>query len=679
MIGGSTTTPDTFFPQLSTLNSPMPDKHYILGMAGHIDHGKSTLVEALTGTDPDRLPEEKTRGMTIDLGFAQLELTSRTAPDTRYQLGIVDVPGHAGFINNMVSGIGAIDVALLVVAADDGWMPQTEEHLQILEYLGIQRALVGLTKADRAHDLEEVTGQVRARLAESPFAAAPIVPTSILHNQGSATRGGVDLLRDALADLLDQTPAPEDLGKPRLSVDRAFTLPGMGTIVTGTLIGGFFQRGQSVVVQPGGNAARIRGIQSHDRERERAEAGMRTALNLADVALAGNGRQGVARGDVITQEGLGTPTDTLHAWVQRTSRGSADAFPLKHATRIRLHHGVAQVPARIHFVRGEQLAAGAGALAQIRLERPLLVFMGDRFLIRNWAKSATLAGGMVLEPHATRRHYREPRQVATLEALHNGVDDPRLALVAILARCQSARRRELLSESHFSTAQIEQAAGALVQAGDLRLAGDFLVQAAWWEATLDRARALVLAEHQQNPHLAGLPLTRLRAVLALDPPVLFDALVGDLSRQGIIQVAGMMRSQSHLPELPAHLAAAGKRIRQTLTDAGLKPPALQELAADKSAREALRFLIQQGEVEEIDAKVVLLATTCGQARTQVREYLTEHATATMSQLRELLGTNRKVIVPLMERFDREGLTVRQGNIRILKEKETIVAKAQKVD
>ncbi len=638
----------------------MPDKHYILGMAGHIDHGKSALVQTLTGTDPDRLPEEKARGMTIDLGFAQLELASRTVAGMHYQLGIVDVPGHAGFINNMVSGIGAIDVALLVVAADDGWMPQTEEHLQILEYLGIQRAVVGLTKADRADDLAEATARLRARLAGTRYADAPIIPTSTVQGEG------MDRLRETLAMVLDETPSPDDFGKPRLSVDRVFSLTGRGTIVTGTLTGGALQREQRVVVQPEGITTRIRGIQSHDQELERAVPGMRTALNLADVSLAGEGRQGVARGDVITLEDLGTPSEIFHAWVTRTSRGAAEALPLKHATRIRLHHGGTQVPARLHLVHGEQLVPGEGVLAQIRVERPLLVFMGDRFLIRNWARSATLAGGVVLEPHAVRRHYRGKGQVATLQALQEAASDPRLTLRAKLARCQSWPRREMLRQSHFSAVQIDEAIEGLVQAGQLRIAGEQIVQAAWWESAIVEAMEKVVAEHQENPHLPGLPLTRLRADLALDPPALFDALVGEMSQRGIVQVGEVLRSQSHLPELPSHLATAGKRIRQALADSNLKPPTRSDLAADKAANEALRFLVRQGEVVEVDAKVVLLATACQQAREQVRQYLTDHQTATMSQLRELLGTNRKVIVPLMEQFDREGLTVRKGNVRSLK-------------
>lgn len=650
----------------------MINKHYILGMAGHIDHGKSALVQALTGTDPDRLPEEKSRGMTIDLGFAQLELAARSSPDTRYQIGIVDVPGHAGFINNMVSGIGAIDVALLVVAADDGWMPQTEEHLQILEYLGIQKALIGLTKADRVNDLEQVTTRIREQLAESPYANAPIVPTAIfkdgvnLSEQGGVRTEGIDQLREALINLLDQTPSPADFGKPRLAVDRVFTLAGRGTIVTGTLTGGALQQGQRVMVQPQGITTRIRSLQSHDQSREQALPGMRTALNLADGSVANKGRAGIARGAVITAEDSGAPTDTFHAWLNRTSRAGAKTLPLKHATRIRLHHGGTQVPAKLHFIQGESLPAGAGALAQIRLEQPLLVFMGDRFLIRNWAKSATLAGGIVLEPHAVRRHYRSAQQLASLKILAEAVGDLQFAVDEMLARSQPILRRELLWQSHFSTEKIEQTVAALVQAGQLRVVGDYLVHSAWWISLLDRAQQMVVAEHQENPHLAGLPLTQLRSELALDSPALFDELVRDLSQQAIVQVGDALRSKSHLPELPSHLAAAGKQIRQILADSPFKPPSRKELADNKAASDALRFLIEQGEVVEIDAKVALLATTCQQARAQVHRYLTKHATATMSELRELLGTNRKVIVPLMEQLDREGLTVRRGNVRQLK-------------
>src|SRR6476619_1659548 len=267
--------------------------HFIVATAGHVDHGKSALIKALTGTDPDRLPEEKARGITIDLGFAHLELPS-PAPPASFLLGIVDVPGHEDFVKNMVAGVGSIDLALLVVAADDGWMPQTEEHLQILTYLGVHRAVIALTKFDLGN-VETITAQIRNQLEQTPFTNCQIIPTSVRTGQGLSD------LKDVLGHEFAELRRPRDIGKPRLFVDRAFVLRGVGTVATGTLSGGSIRRGQDVVVQPRNISARIRSIQNHGRDIELAQPGMRTAMNLPDVSI---GEKEMQRGDLITVQSL---------------------------------------------------------------------------------------------------------------------------------------------------------------------------------------------------------------------------------------------------------------------------------------------------------------------------------------------------------------------------------------
>ncbi len=286
--------------------------HFIIASAGHVDHGKSALVKALTGIDPDRLPEEKARGITIDLGFAHLELPASAPGDSSFQLGIVDVPGHEDFVKNMVAGVGSIDLALFVVAADDGWMPQTEEHLQILSYLGVDRAVIALTKIDLIQDERSAVEAIRDKLRNSPFADAPIVPTSII------TGRGFDGLKFALAQVLAGTPPPRNIGKPRLPVDRVFTLRGIGTVVTGTLTGGTLQCGQSVAIQPSGKVARIRNIQSHNRDVDLGVPGTRTALNLPDLSVWGD----VRRGDVVTLAELGGPSEILDVLLEISPRAN---------------------------------------------------------------------------------------------------------------------------------------------------------------------------------------------------------------------------------------------------------------------------------------------------------------------------------------------------------------------
>ena len=315
--------------------------NFILATAGHVDHGKSALVKALTGTDPDRLPEEKARGITIDLGFAHLELptlsTLNSQPPT-FSIGLIDVPGHEDFIRNMIAGVGSIDLGLLVVAANEGWMPQTEEHLQILSYLGVKRLVVALTKSDLSES-GGVAGQIREKLRDTPFAHAPIIPTSV------RTSAGLEELKRALTQEFAASPAPRDIVKPRLFIDRAFTLHGIGTVVTGTLIDGTFRAGHTVFVQPKNISGRIRSLQSHGHNVEVAQPGTRAALNLPELQVETN----IQRGDVITIQGFET-TSTLEVQVTRSVRLQA-APPIKSGTSVYVHHGTTRVLARMILAR----------------------------------------------------------------------------------------------------------------------------------------------------------------------------------------------------------------------------------------------------------------------------------------------------------------------------------------
>src|SRR5579864_6374766 len=331
----------------------MPDRrHFILATAGHVDHGKSALIKALTGTDPDRLPEEKLRGITIDLGFAHLELPASPNSSSSMVLGIVDVPGHEDFVKNMVAGVGSVDLALLVVAADDGWMPQTEEHLQILTYLGVRRAIVALTKADLAQDEQRVIAAIRDKLCGTPFADAPIVPTSVVSGRGLGDLKGA--VARVLADALPQS----DIGKPRLPVDRFFKLQGIGTVVTGTLTDGRLCRGEGVVIQPSGKSARIRNIQSHGCDLEESGPGSRTALNLSLNAV-----EAIHRGDVITLNDFGGPSNCLDVLIAISRRS---AHSIKDGARVHAHHGSGSVAARIAFRHAKSLSPGDSAVAQLR-------------------------------------------------------------------------------------------------------------------------------------------------------------------------------------------------------------------------------------------------------------------------------------------------------------------------
>jgi len=675
----------------------MISKHFIVATAGHVDHGKSSLVKALTGVDPDRLPEEKARGITIDLGFAHLTLPvtassgqpgSQSAASETYHLGIVDVPGHEDFVKNMVAGVGSIDLALLVVAADDGWMPQTEEHLQILNYLGVNRAVIALTKIDLADGAEaEIVAAIRARLKHTaadgmheenlphapglPTALAdcPIVKTSVVSGRG------LDELKETLARVLSGTPAPPDCGKPRLPVDRVFSLRGIGTVVTGTLAGGTLSRGQSVVISPTGQATRIRSLQNHNCEVEMSVPGMRTALNLPDVSMAGKSAQassaGVRRGEVVTLAELAAPASTLDVLLTKSARLAGSkalaARPLKDGALVRVHHGSGNWPARVSLLDRKEMRPGEESLAQLRFDSPMLAFAGDRFIVRDWAEQSTLAGGRVLNAEASRKAFRSDRQRQFLQRVAGLLHDAAGCIEARLERDGVVARQSLLLKSSFSAREIEQALSQLASAHKIFLSSTLAADAAWWKALQQQALSAIAAEHRNHPERPGLSLNSLRSMLKkqLPAPEVFDVLIAELCKTGCVQAGVTIRQAPHRPALPPQLQGAGGKLRSVLAAKPLEPPSRKELAPDAVAQQALRFLLETGEAVEVGEEVVLLAENFNQAVAMVKKFLNEKGSATVSDLRQALGTSRRIMVPLLERLDREGLTQRQGDRRVL--------------
>jgi selenocysteine-specific elongation factor len=631
-------------------------QHFIVATAGHVDHGKSALITALTGTDPDRLPEEKLRGITIDLGFGHLQLASPASSSASFIVGIVDVPGHEDFVKNMVAGVGSIDLALLVVAADDGWMPQTEEHLQILAYFGVSRAVVALTKIDLATDEQGAVAAVREHLSGSPFADAPIVPTSVV------TGRGLDDLKTTLARELSGAAPPRDIGKPRLPVDRIFTLAGIGAVVTGTLVGGTLNRGQSVVIQPSGKRARNRRIQSYGQDVERSGPGTRTALNLADVDAVD-----LRRGDVVTLEELGGPVGIADVLLTISPRSSGT---MKDGARVRVHHGSGDVAARAVLGVGKELAAGAQAPAQLRLEAPAFVFTGDRFTVRDWSEQRTLAGGIVLDPGAGRNGFRSPDRQQSLRQLGESIGSVDKCVAWSAAKQSGVRRSQVLLQSNFSAGEIDAAIARLVSAGVVTPVGDLVFDAAAWQTLVRSATTAIDAAHQAHPEELGLPLTDLRAALEADLPGgadVSDALVGRLCEGGeFVRTGSVIRRATHRPALPAALQAAGAKLVQTLTAKALDPPSRKELAPDAVSQRALRFLIESGEVVEISTDIVMAGPSLARATEVVNSFIRQHGPATVSDLRQALGASRRVVVPLLEYLDRKFVTLRQGDKRALR-------------
>ena len=470
----------------------------VIGTAGHVDHGKSTLIRALTGIDPDRLQEEKERGMTIDLGFAWLRLPNGV------EVSIVDVPGHERFIHNMLAGVGGIDIALLVVAADEGVMPQTREHVAILDLLGISNGVVALTKRDLVDDewLDLVQADVEEFLSTTSLRGIPVVPCS------ATTRVGLDHLIDVIQDLLARERTRPNTGRPRLPIDRVFTVAGFGTVVTGTLIDGELHLGQELEVQPGGLRARVRGLQSHRKKLETVPAGTRTAVNLGGLAV-----EDLRRGQVLAAPGSLKPTRAIDAHL----RLIRDARPVRHNTEVSFHTGAAETLGKLSLLDQDELQPGEEAWVQVRLQDEVALARGDLFVLRLPSPSMTIGGGSIVEPHARRHRRRQATVLQQLEVLAQGTPDE-IVLERLRAR-EPTDVESLVQRTGLAAAEARAALGRLVEAsevllldhanGSARLDGRaFVVSSAGWQRVADQVATILGNFHRGYPLRRGLPGTR---------------------------------------------------------------------------------------------------------------------------------------------------------------------------
>ena len=632
-------------------------QHLVLGTAGHIDHGKSSLVECLTGSNPDRLPEEKLRGVTIELGFAHLSLSE---DGENYELGIIDVPGHADFVNNMVAGVGALDIALFIIAADDGWMPQSEEHLHILTYLGISNVIIALTKTDLCDDVEFSIEMLREELLDTPIANTPIIPVS------SITGDGMERLKAALINQLQSCTPQQDVTKPRLAIDRIFSPKGTGTVVTGTLSGGSIHLGDSLMLQPMGLSTKVRYIQNHNESIDTALPGMRTALNLPDLPIDSPGKPGARRGDTLTTDTCGKPTDTIDIHLQRLARPipGIKARALKHMETLIVHHGSARRRARVILHDRNELQPGENCLAQLRLEKPLFLLMGDHVVLRDGSQQSTLAGGIVLDALAARQGFRSERRAAFLEARINHLSDPATCIRTLLARDYEIERKNPLPNNPFHPDAISKAIDDLVTEGSAIKSDTLLLQAKWWKSQLDQAGKTIRAWHKDHPDLPNMPLEDLAKATPVSANI-FPQLIKTLADNGYQLTAKGISHSKHTLTLPDQIADIAGAIVKQLDLTGLNPPNQSDLTTSADAHQAMKFLIRSGQVIELDPKVVISATTLETTIKHVRAFISDHGQATASELRQHLDTTRKVLMPLLEYLDSIGITIRNGNYRTL--------------
>jgi selenocysteine-specific elongation factor len=619
-------------------------RHFIIATAGHVDHGKSALVKALTGTDPDRLPEEKKRQITIDLGFAELKLAGPNGE--KIHAGVIDVPGHEDFVRNMIAGVGSIDIALFVVAADDGWMPQTEEHLQILNYLSVQRAVVALTKTDLG-PIEVITEQIRRKLCGTPFASSPIVNTSV------RTGTGLKTLANTLAAELATTSPQRDFDKPRLFVDRVFTLRGIGTVVTGTLTGGPLRRGQQIILYPTNFETRIRSIQSHGHELEAAQPGMRTAINVPDIPV-----DQIKRGDVVTVQDLGPPGSALVVSLEKSSRLNREnpaVRPLKNGSSVYLHHGTSRVAAKITHLETGQLGFGEKAIARLKLRSPIFAFVGDRFVVRDSADQNTIAGGVVLDPEGHKESLTSSLDLNDVDSL----------VRQTISRRGFEKRVDILSKSQFSASEISEALMRLQEREEIVLHQHIAVDCKFWRRLSMQAAELIDEAHKQNPDSVGVDLNEVRSALRIQQPDIMEALVTDLCAGNFVRKGSLVARASHRPKLPTHLQLVAERIRETLLKHPFDPPSLKIIESDSQTRQVVRFLTENKDLIEVAPDVILLREIFERMKSEIADLISKRGPATVSQLRHALGSSRRVMVPLLERLDREGFTRRMGDKRSL--------------
>jgi selenocysteine-specific elongation factor len=631
-------------------------KHVIVGTAGHIDHGKSSLVEALTGTNPDRLEEEKRRGITLDLGFAFLELEGM-------RLGLVDVPGHERFVRNMLAGAGGIDVVLLVIAADEGIKPQTREHFEICRLLGIPRGVIAITKSDLV-DADSL-GLVRLEIEEfvrgSFLESAPIVPVSARNG------AGLDELKQALRRAAQAAAAKDATQNFRLPIDRSFAMKGFGTVVTGTLISGAVKLEDEVELYPTRKRLRVRGLHSGGKQIERAVAGQRTAVNLAGIEHAE-----ITRGMVLAPAGLFEATQRVDARI--TLLGSAPA--LKNRARVHFHQGTAEAIAEVILLGdgGAELVADGWAFAQLRLDKPLLLLPGDRFILRRFSPVITIGGGTVLDARAPRHKRKDAAAAPFLGVLENGTRGEILgALVEAAPRGMTLP--EILARTGWIEPETRATAEKLAAAKRVRFLGGAPIVVAPSQAVTACAAAIckaVEAFHRANPLLPGIPKQELRARAGRARVEMFDAALGDLVTARALVVNGDLVGQAGREiALSAEESRAKELIEREFESAGLTVPGfasvLAKLPVDgPRAQKILQILLREKVLVKISSDLVFHRNTLLKLREMLAKYRKERgARLPITVFKELTGITRKYAIPLLEHLDREQVTRRTGDERVI--------------
>jgi selenocysteine-specific elongation factor len=615
----------------------------VIGTAGHVDHGKSTLVRRLTGIDPDRLAEEKAREMTIDLGFAWL-----TLPDGE-TVGVVDVPGHRDFIENMLAGVGGVDAVLLVIAADEGVMPQTREHLDILDLLGIQHGLIVLTKTDMVSDpnwIDLVEQEILETVQGTALQNANIIRVS--GHQGT----GIDHLLHSLVTLLNQLPARPDYGQPRLPVDRVFTMSGFGTVVTGTLTGGKLRVGDEIELQPGALRGRVRGLQSYKQAVEIAFPGSRVAVNLAGIE-----KDAVRRGMVLAHPDQLHPTALVDVRFRHLPDLSRE---LKHNAEVKFFSGTAESAGFVRLLDSETVAPGQEAWLQLRLEQPIPLSRGDRFILRYPSPGETIGGGVIINPQPEHRWKRfQAAVIASLETQMQGTPAQRIAQAA--ESLEPLKRIHLQKATGYDERTVDTAIETALQEGLLVELAEGLYQAAvTYHALNNRMMDALTAFHHTNPLRMGIPREELRSRLGIKNTTLSLLLT---SQPGVVSDGALLRLKDHTIQFADKQRAAIERLAEAMRASPYTPPSYTEAAAI-TGEEVLRALIELGEIIQVQPDVILESETYVEMVNGTLELIDENGSVDAKRLRDRFNTSRKYAIGLLEHLDSIGVTRRVGDNRV---------------
>jgi len=626
----------------------------VIGTAGHVDHGKSSLVEAITGINPDRLAEEQRRQMTIDLGFAWL-----TLPDGE-SVGIVDVPGHRDFIENMLAGAGGIDAVLFVVAADEGVMPQTREHLSILDLLNVQKGIIALTKTDVVDGewLDLVEEDVSKLVSVSSLGQSPIVRVS------SKTGEGLDELVTSLQNILQEVPRRKDRGAPRLPIDRIFTIAGFGTVVTGTLLDGTFAIGDSVEIHPGRSKGRIRGLQTHKEKLDYAIQGSRVAVNISGIEV-----DDVERGEVVIKPGSYISTSMIDVHF----RLLADTdHVMRHDQEVKLYAGAAQRIAKVRLLGRDVLNPGEEGWLQLLLSAPVVMIRGDRFILRRPSPSSTLGGGVVADAHPKRRHrLKDHAVIEQLEAFLRGT--PATVLQRTLEGMGPAPLPDALKEAGISEDEAEEAIRELIQNGELIALNEnelsvesssLVMDKNSWLTIVERIRKILAEYHRSNPLQIGMPIEELRSKMGMETKLATFLLEHAVKDGTVVIVPGYVALKEHRVQLEENEKKAVDQLLLKFDSNPYAPPSLKE-TKQEIGDELVRFLLESGALVQVSEDVVFKAATYDEIVDKVKENLKENGTLTVADVRDEFQTSRKYALALMEHLDAVGVTVREGDLRRL--------------